>query len=158
MEQSTRRWLLWGTLAILALGAVILFFIFVAADTDPEPPAEAGQIEWSVETSEYTEAPGVVTLKGDLPRGFPTETWLNDEMVMEGGDMIWVMDADPPVPSPVYEIDQAEGCDELNALLNKWAQEIAVAPGEGPQTQAAAFAQYAADTMREQGCEPSVEP
>ncbi len=61
----------------------------------------------------------------------------------------------PEVPVPVYEIDQAADCDELNDLLNEWASNTASAPGDGQRAQAEAFAQHALDTMLERGCEPS---
>lgn len=153
----TRTWLFWGLIAILVLAAVAVFFANLGSDADTSPTAE--QVEWSIEVSEYGPAPGEVTLKGDEPLGFPTETWMNGVMLLRSVDASqfeWNMDVSPEVPVPVHEIDQADGCDSLDTLLNEWVQQVGDAPGEGQQAQAEAFAQYAYDTMIEQGCEPSL--
>jgi hypothetical protein len=63
------------------------------------------------------------------------------------------MDVSPEVPQPVYEIDQAGSCEELNELLLEWASAVQSAAGEARRVEASAFAQHAANTMNEQGCE-----
>jgi hypothetical protein len=67
------------------------------------------------------------------------------------------MDVDPEVPMPVYEIDQAGSCEELNEILLEWANAVSTAAGEARRAEASAFAQHAANTMNDQGCEISVD-
>lgn len=153
------RWLLWGLLAVVALMVVVIFFANLGKQSSP--PAEVGeQVEWSIQASEYTPSPGLVTLKGDIPLGFPTETWKDGVMLarsVDASQFEWNMNASPEVPIPVYEIDQDAGsCNALNDHLNNWGTETAQAPGDAQRTQAEAFAQHALDTMLAEGCEPSV--
>ena len=82
------RWLLWGLLAIIALIATLIFFANLNADIEADSttastllPGAGEQVEWSIVASEYTPSPGKVTLKGDTPLGFPTETWKDDFML-----------------------------------------------------------------------------
>lgn len=159
-EWPTRSWLLWGLLAILVLAAVILFLASLGSGGDDSGPESAEQVEWTIEVSQYGPAPGEVTLKGDMPLGFPTETWLDGVMLLRSVDarqFEWNVETSPAVPVPVYEIDQADDCDELNTLLSQWVTQVGTAPGEGRQTQAEAFAQHAYDTMLDQGCEPTLD-
>ena len=160
------RWILWGLLAIVVLGLIILFFSQLGDDSDGSAtpstllPAGGEQVEWSIEVSEYGNAPGPVTLKGDTPLGFPTETWKDDFMVTRSvsGSFEWNMAVDPALPIPVYEIDQMvvagsdSMCGDLNSILNTWGTQIAQALGEAESLQAQAFAQHAANTMNDQGC------
>jgi len=155
------RWLVWGFIGLLIViaGIVVLASIF-SGDGDTDGGTSADQVEWSIEVSEYGPSPGEVTLKGDEPFGFPTETWKNGAQLLRSVDarqFEWNMDVSPEVPVPVYEIDRAADCDELNDYLNEWASETASAPGEGQRAQAEAFAQHAFDTMTDQGCEPSAD-
>ncbi|MEE8374859.1 MAG: hypothetical protein V3S26_00885 [Acidimicrobiia bacterium] len=156
LDLNWGRWLLWGVLAIAALIAITLFFVNLGDDTE----ATAGeQVEWSIQVSEYAPSPGEVTLKGDTPLGFPTETWKDDFMVARsvGESFEWNMDVSPEVPTPVYEIDVAGSCDALQGLLDRWATEVAQAPGEARRAEAEAFAQHAANTMGDQGCQISTD-
>ena len=68
------------------------------------------------------------------------------------------MAVNPEVPIPVYDIDQAGSCQELNTELNNWANEIGEAAGEARRAEASAFAEYAFSTMLADGCEPSQTP
>jgi len=154
LDLNWGRWLLWGVLAIAALVVITLFFVNLGNDDET---AAGEQVEWSIEVSEYAPSPGEVTLKGDTPQGFPTETWKDDFMVARnvGESFEWNMDVSPEVPTPVYEIDEAGSCDELQGLLDQWATEVAQAAGEARRTEAEAFAQHAVNTMHDQGCEIS---
>jgi hypothetical protein len=150
------RWLLWGLLAIIALIAALIFFANLNTDVD-DVPTGGDQVEWSIFAREYTPAPGEVTLKGDTPLGFPTETWKDDFLLARnvGESFEWNMDVSPEVPTPVYEIDEARSCDELQGHLENWATETAQAVGEARRAEAEAFAQHALNTMQDQGCEIS---
>jgi hypothetical protein len=158
-DRPTPTWLLWGLLAVLALAAMIFFLANLGSGDDPVPES-AGQVEWAIDVSRYGPSPGEVTLKGDMPLGFPTETWINGVMMLRSVDarqFEWNMDTEPAVPVPVYAIDQANGCDELNTLLAQWVAQVETAPGEGQQVQAEAFAQHAYDSLLDQGCEPALD-
>ena len=62
------------------LTAMALIAAACGGDTVDETP-DVDQVEWTIEVSEYAPSPGTVTLKGDTPLGFPTETWKDDFMV-----------------------------------------------------------------------------
>ena len=150
------RWLLWGLVAVLALIVIVALVAGLGRSTTEEAaPPDVEQVEWSIIASTYTPNPGEVLLKGDEPVGLPTETWLRGVMLARtvgGVGFTWNMDAAPPVPVPVYDIDQAEGCEELAGHLELWAEETAQAPGEARRAEASAFAQHAVDTMMAEGC------
>ena len=156
VDWPTRRWLLWGFLAVLVITAIALFFVFLGnaeneqtQDQDP-PPEGAEQMEWTIVLADMTG--DEVTLKGDLPLGFPTETWQNDFQVARtaSGSFEWDLDAELPVT--VVAIDEAAGCDALNAIVTEVVNgaDQALEPG---LWQARAFVQHAVNTMRDQGCE-----
>jgi hypothetical protein len=153
-------------LAIAVLIAITLFFVNLGDDieataTTPATllPGAGEQVEWSIVASEYTPSPGKITLKGDTPLGFPTETWKDDFMLARsvGESFEWNMDVSPEVPTPVYEIDEAGSCDELQGLLDRWVTETAQAPGDARRTEAEAFTQYVFNTMQEQDCQISLD-
>lgn len=155
-EFNLGRWLVWGLLGLVGFIVVmfILSLLLRSGDSVSETP-DVEQVEWSIQTSEYTPTPGLVTLKGDAPLGFPTETWKDGVMLLRSVDarqFEWNMDIIPEVPVPVYEIDQAEDCDELTQHLEEWAAEVGSAPGEGQRVQASAFAQHAFDTLVARDC------
>ncbi|HEX6287208.1 MAG TPA: preprotein translocase subunit SecE [Acidimicrobiia bacterium] len=156
IDWPTRRWLLWGLLAVLVVTAITLFFVFLGnaeneqTDNEAAPPEGAEQLVWSITLVDMTG--DEVTLKGDLPLGMPTETWQNDFQVTRtvGGAFEW--DVEQELPATVVEIDQAAGdCEALNAIL-------AGLVSEGDQALEAelwhlrAFAQHTINTMRDQGC------
>lgn len=153
LDWPTRRWLLWGLVAILALAAGIFLIIWLTGGDDA-PVAEDGevgeQMEWSIELTDLTG--DTVTLKGDVPLGFPTETWQNDFRVARSVDESFEWDLDLELPVPVVDVDEAGGCDQLNTLLAGFIEEGA-ASAEPGLWQARAFAQYAVNAMRQQECE-----
>jgi hypothetical protein len=163
LELNFGRWLLWGLLAVVGLIVIVVFFANLGRSDEPEasgstPPGGGDQVEWSIALTEYTPTLGLITLKGDLPLGTPTETWQNDFMLARtvgGVGFTWNMDVNPEVPLPVFDIDQAGSCDELNTELNNWANEIGEAAGDARRAEASAFAQHALDTMLADECEPS---
>ena len=156
------RWLLWGLLAMVSLTVAVILFANISRDSSEAPPPAAEQVEWSISLQDYTPTLGVITLKGDVPVGTPTETWQDDFMLARtvgGAGFVWNMDATPEVPVPVYDIDQARGsCDQLNNELNNWANEVGTAAGDARRAEASAFAQHALDTMLAEGCQPSETP
>lgn len=155
VDWPTRRWLLWGLLAVLVVTAITLFFVFLGnaeneqtQDQDP-PPEGVEQLEWSIVLADMTG--DEVTLKGDLPLGIPTETWQNDFQVARtvGGAFEWDLDAE--LPATVVEVDEAADCDALNAILADLVSGADTAlPAE--LWHARAFAQHTINTMRDQGC------
>ncbi|MGD2101141.1 MAG: hypothetical protein PVG83_02825 [Acidimicrobiia bacterium] len=148
-EFPTRRWLVWGVVAIVVLAGVILTINWLTGDDDPESATTAEQMEWSIVLTDLTG--DTVTLKGDLPFGFPTETWQNDFQVARAvnGDFEWDLDLELPID--VVAVDQASDCEQLNAVLAGIveARSDALEPGIW---QARAFAQYAVDVMRARDC------
>ena len=163
------RWLLWGLIAIVALAAVVLFFVMGGENTESTPastliPQSGEQAEWSIQVSEYIPSPGLVTLKGDLPTGFPTETWKDDFLITRstGDSFTWNTSVSPELPTAVYDIDQIVAtnqgdqsaiCAGLTASLADWGAQVADAQGEAERTWTSAFAQHALNTALENDCQ-----
>jgi hypothetical protein len=151
LEWPTRRWLMWGLLAIVALAVVIGFFVWLgdeeeAADTTV-PVGE--QLSWSIELVDLTG--DTVTLKGDLPLGFPTETWQNDFQVARSVNASFEWDLEQELPVAVVAIDEAADCEALNVVLADILADANDAEEPGVW-QARAFAQHAVNVGRDQGC------
>ena len=154
LDLNIGRWLWLGLLAVVAVIVLVVFLanILPGGDDDGDTTS-AEQVEWSIVASEYTPNPGEVELKGDEPFGVPTETWLNGLLLARtaGGSFDWNMDSSPPLPMPVFDIDEDRGdCDDH---LEVWANETASAPGEARRAEASAFAQHAVNTLNSEGCE-----
>ncbi len=157
LDWPTRRWLLWGLLAIVVLAAIVLGIIwFGNASSDPEADAEGEgatgpQIEWSVTLA--NQGGQLVTLKADEPDGVIDETWVDGAMLERGAGDRWDWDMDASLPQPVVDIDSASDCAALNEQLELWIGNIGQAFGEVFDWQSRAFAQHALDVMTEQGCQ-----
>lgn len=154
-EWPTRKWITWGLIAILALVALIVVINVIGSDASPDVgggnPADVEQMEWSIVLTDVT---GVdVTLKGDEPFGFPTETWENDFLLERQVQATFEWDVDAELPMAVVDIDNADGCESLNGQLIEWGQQAGQAAGQARKLQAQAFAQHAVNTMRDQACE-----
>jgi hypothetical protein len=147
------RWILWTLVAIAGLALIVFLIISLTSDDEePEAGGETGtQVEWSIELVD--QMGGTVTLKGDEPTGRTTETWRDDVQLIRSpaGTFEWDMEARLPVA--VVAIEEADGCDALNAELDGWIAEIGTASGEPQQWQARAFAQSALNTMRTADCD-----
>jgi hypothetical protein len=156
LDWPTRRWLLWGLGAIAVLALIVLFFIWFAGEetTPAEEAAEEGigpQMEWSIVLTSQTG--DTVTLKGDLPDGVTTETWQNDIRILRSPAGTFEWDMNQELPAAVVQIDNAQGCDALNAELDTWVADIQVETGEAQVWQARAFIQHTLDRMQSEGCE-----
>ena len=155
LDWPTRRWLLWGVLAILALAAIIAVIVWLSGDSGETttsssvPAGAAEQFEWSIVLADINGS--TVTLKGDEPFGFPTETWQDDFQIARSVGETFEWDVDRELPVAVVAIDDAADCDELNELLATIISEGGAAAEPG-LWQAYAFAQHAVDTMRTEGC------
>ncbi len=119
------------------------------ADTSRTTTVAAVKLEWSIVVGEDT-----ILLTGELPNGFPTETWLNNELLSRdlGGDFSW--DLDKQVPQPVSLQDDM-GCDQLQGDIDFWLRGVASSLDQGQLDGAArqtAYAQNAIDLQVENGC------
>ena len=103
-----------GKRLLLGLTAVTLLATACGGEPVDEIP-DVEKVEWTIEVSEYAPSPGTVTLKGDVPLGFPTETWKGDVLLARTVDaraFEWNMDVSPEVPIPVHESDEAGDGDD----------------------------------------------
>lgn len=156
VEWPTRRWLLWGVVAVVALIAVVLFFVNLGSEVpEPEELPAADQFEWSVVLTDLNG--DLVTLKGDKPLGYPTETWQGDYQIVRsvGGTFEW--DTDRELPVAVVEIDEAASCAALNEKLDVWALAAQGSQGDAEWFETRAFVQHALDVMRSTGCEVNID-
>ena len=157
VDWPTRRWLLWGAIALAGLIAIVLLITWWAnARTGPvEEAAEEGnlapQVEWSVALTDQSGQ--TVTLKADEPDGVITETWIDEEMIERGAGDQWVWNMDAGQPQPVVDIAATTDCTALNEILDEWLQGVEAALGDVFNWQARAFAQETLNQMRAQSCE-----
>ena len=154
-EWPTRQWITWGLIAVGALVAVIVVINLIGNDSSPDAgggnPSDVEQMEWSIVLTDMTQVE--VTLKGDEPFGFPTETWEDDFLLERQVQATFEWDLDQKLPVAVVDVDNAEDCESLNSQLIDWGQQAGQAAGEARLLQAQAFAQHAINTMRAQSCE-----
>lgn len=157
LDWPTRRWLLWGLIAIGILVVIVVALIWFSGEaTDPisqeDPEAEIGaQIEWSIVLA--SQGGQTVTLKADEPDGAIGETWVDGAQLERGAGDRWTWDMDASLPDPVVQIDQAADCAALNARFDEWVSNVGQAFGEVFDWQSRAFSQHALDAMAAQSCE-----
>jgi hypothetical protein len=110
-------------------------------------PEDVEQVTWSKMT-----ANGCVTLKGDLPNGYPTETWIDDRLVDRDldGDFSWDLRAS--LPSPVALIEALTDCRELESQADFWERGGSHAPTVDSAARQRAFAQAARDRALDLDC------
>lgn len=115
-------------------------------NTEPAS-APIDQVSWSISTEA-----GDVTLKGDLPDGYPTETWLDSQLLDRdlGGDFSW--DLQSRVPLPISIILGITACDRLASEFIHWSNGADGAPTRDGAVRQLAYAQAARDRSRALGC------
>ncbi len=103
-------------------------------------------ITWSIAISGEE-----VLLTGELPYGYPTETYVNGELVDrdEGGDFAW--DLDKRVPDPVA-LQDGMSCSELEAEWDFWIDSAATSTVRDSQVRQLAYAQHAVNLYQIAGC------
>lgn len=155
IDWPTRRWLLWGLLAIAVLAIIVLFFIWfgnqTSADEDGSGSGPGPQVEWSISLDDMSGQ--TVTLKADEPEGVTTETWVDDLMLERGAADRWEWDMVAELPGPVVEIDGTSDCVALTDILEEWLEGVAAAEGEVYNWQSRAFVQHTVNAMRSTGCD-----
>ncbi len=115
-----------------------------------------GQLEWSIDVTEGDDFTWHVVLKGDLPNGYPTETWTNGELLDrdEEGDFSW--DISAGLPMPVSIIEDMDDCAAVEAEFNFWLGQAATALEEDVPTDSTmrnlAFAEVTVARMSVLGC------
>jgi len=113
-----------------------------------EPPAVGvDQVEWSIVTTD-----GRVTLKRDLPNGYPTVTWIDDQMLEREPDGVFSWDLAVGLQTPVSLINQQTDCWHVQREIAMWDKLTVSAstPVGGVRTRA--YAQVARDQASALGC------
>jgi hypothetical protein len=113
-----------------------------------EPPAiDTDQIQWSIVTGD-----GLVTLKGDLPNGFPTETWIDDRLLEREPSGVFSWDLDAGLPTPVSLICKHTDCLEVRREIELWEGLASNASTPIGVIRTRAYAQAARDRESALGC------
>lgn len=115
-------------------------------NTEPAPP-DVKQVEWSRSTAD-----GYVTLKGDLPNGYPTETWIDNQLIDRDPDGDFSWDLRESLPSPVALIEGLTDCRELMKQAEFWERGASSAPSSDSGARHRAFAQAARDRALDLDC------
>lgn len=94
-----------------------------------------------------------VTLRGDLPDGYPTETWLNDELLDrdDEGDYSWNLEEE--LPEPVALIEAMTDCPTIVAEANFWIDSTDGSDSQDLYWRQLAYGQAAIDHGLSLGCE-----
>ena len=155
---------------LIAFGVIVLFFTLAAAGSSDETAADttttttlpttttsAPEVEkmvWSILVGPEGEKTGEVTLTGELPNGYPTETIIEDRVISYDpeGDFAWDLKLELPSPIvPQFDMD----CDQLSTDVDFWLDGAADAVANDLLDSAArqtAYAQNAIDLQNEKGC------
>jgi hypothetical protein len=113
-----------------------------------EPPAiDVDQVQWSIITSD-----GRVTLKGDLPNGYPTETWIDERLWEREPDGVFSWDLDTGLPTPVSLISKHTDCSEVRREIDLWDGLTSTASTPIGAVRTRAYAQAARDRASALGC------
>jgi hypothetical protein len=113
-----------------------------------EPPAiDVDQVQWSTITSD-----GRVTLKGDLPNGYPTETWIDERLLEREPDGVFSWDLDTGLPTPVSLISKHTDCSEVRREIDLWIGLTPTASTPIGAVRTRAYAQAARDRASALDC------
>lgn len=146
------KWIAWALVAIIALIAFIaVILILDDGNTTPEVPEGIEYMEWSIVLTDMNGFE--VTLKGDEPVGFPTETWVDGLLLEREVQDTFEWDPALQLPVAVVDINDAADCAALNDQLVGWGAAVGQEPLEARKRQAQAFTQHAVNTMRLEGCD-----
>lgn len=109
-----------------------------------EPPAvDVDEIEWSIIT---------VTLKGDLPKGYPTETWLNGKLLEREPDGAFSWDLGAGRPTPISLISEKTDCWKVRREIELWDKLADSASNSVGAVRTRAYAQAARNHATALGC------
>lgn len=110
-------------------------------------PIGVDQLEWSINTTD-----GQVTLKGDLPNGYPTETWIDSQLLEREPDGVFSWDLEVGLPSPVVHIKQRTDCWSVVREIEVWERMASSAPTHVGAIRCQAYAQAAQDQATKLRC------
>lgn len=110
-------------------------------------PIGVDQLEWSITTSG-----GRVTLKGDLPNGYPTETWIDRQLLEREPDGVFSWDLEVGLPDTVSLIKQHTDCWLVQREIEMWDRLASSAPTHVGAVRCRAYAQAAREQATELGC------
>lgn len=157
--QSEKPWYKkWWVWALVIFGVLILAVALVpAAEEDtalPEPSTTTTMVavefmEWSIDTGDNT-----TLLRGERPNGYPTETWLNGQMLSrdEDGDFSWDLDREVPIP---VSLQDDMDCEQLQADVEFWQAGAEQAIEDGlfdSAARQASYSQNAINLRADMGC------
>ncbi|MGA7271665.1 MAG: hypothetical protein WB239_11380 [Acidimicrobiia bacterium] len=111
------------------------------------PPGDVNQVEWSIDITE-----GRVTLKGDLPNGYPTETWINGQLLEREPDGVFAWDVAAGLPTPVSLINERTDCWHVQRQIDMWDRLTADASTRAGVVRNQAYARAARDHASALGC------
>ena len=141
---SWRRFsVIFGIAAVVVAALLVIGYL---SDDEPSPGRAADTVSWSITISGSR-----LTLTGELPNGYPTETYLDGQLIDrdDGGDFSW--DLARRVPEPV-SAQRDMNCSELAADRDFWIAGADSSTSEDSTLRQLAYAQNAINLMGTNGC------
>jgi hypothetical protein len=113
---------------------------------------ETEQFEWSQELDNGQ----TITLKGDMPDGYPSETWRDGDLLFrdEGSDSEIQWDVERGIPLVAAHIQDLDTCAELVVEVRRWSAVAGRNLSLAAEARVSAWATYALELADEAGCLP----
>jgi hypothetical protein len=136
-------------LILIPLALVVGIIAYCADRSSPPEPPPVEQIEWSISVRDGD----VVTLRGDLPDGKPTETYVDHVLVDRDPEGAFVWDLEAKLPETVALIEEMDDCEAVIAEATSWTDQTDDSDSRDLQYLQLAYAAAAIERGVELGCE-----
>ena len=136
-------------LLILIPLVLVVGIIAYCADRSSSPlPPPVEQVEWSISVRDGD----VVTLRGDLPDGRPTETFVDHVLLDRDPDGAFVWDLEAELPETAALIEEMNDCELVIAEAASWTDQADNSDSRDLQYLHLAYAAAAIERGVELGC------
>jgi hypothetical protein len=136
-------------LILIPLALVVGIIAYCADRSSPPEPPPVEQIEWSIPVRDGD----VVTLRGDLPDGKPTETYVDHVLVDRDPEGAFVWDLEAKLPETVALIGEMDDCEAVIAEAASWTDQTDDSDSRDLQYLQLAYAAAAIERGVELDCE-----
>jgi hypothetical protein len=136
-------------LILLPLALVVGIIAYCVDRSSPPTPPPVEHVEWSISVRDGD----LVTLRGVLPDGRPTETYLDHVLLDRDPDGAFVWDLEAELPETVALIGAMDDCEAIIAEAASWTDQTDDSDPRDVQYLQLAYAAAAMERGAELGCE-----
>jgi hypothetical protein len=136
-------------LILVPLVVAVGIIAYCADRSSPPTPPPVEQVEWSISVRDGD----VVTLRGDLPEGRPTETYVDHVLLDRDPDGAFTWDLEAELPETVALIGVMDDCEAVIAEAASWTDQTDDFDPREVQYLQLAYAAAATERAVELGCE-----